>query len=479
MKWRNGSLRRRLVIWLLIPLLAISSLMLLEVRSNAIQSTNQAFDRALLSSALAIADRVVLIGGKIEVDVPYVALEMLTSSAEDRVFYQVSTAQEGFITGYEDLPPVPEALLPLREEPVFYDAVYNGETVRIGALSRYVASVRKATRFQVLVAETTGTRTLLSEDILASAAARQIVLIVIAAAIVWFGIGQGLKPLTRLEEALNRRSPTDLRPILHDVPVEVRHLVGAINQLFQRLENSLKTMQRFTADAAHQLRTPLAALRTQAELGLREEYPEKIHRIMETIATTTRQTSHLANQLLASARAAPEGLAGRSFDRIDLCDITRSVTGAKVPEALERGIDLGYEGVIEPVFIMGNATLIEELLKNLVQNALTYCPEGSSVTVRLDLEESRNRIKLTVEDNGPGIPAEHHADVFKRFYRIADGGQAEGCGLGLSIVKEIAARHETKVTLSQPTRHSGCVFSVIFPLASTSGTEPDTLGNIR
>lgn len=465
MKWRNGSLRRRLVIWLLIPLLVISSLMLLEVRSNAVHSTNQAFDRALLSSALAIADRVVLIGGKIEVDVPYVALEMLTSAAEDRVFYQVSTGQGEFITGYEDLPPVPEHLQPLREEPVFYDAVYNGEQVRIGALSRYVASVRKATRFQVLVAETMGTRTSLSEDILASAAARQIVLIVIAAIIVWFGIGQGLKPLSRLEEALNRRSPTDLRPILHDVPIEVRHLVGAINQLFQRLENSLKTMQRFTADAAHQLRTPLAALRTQAELGQREQDPEKIRQIMETIASSTRQTSHLANQLLASARAAPEGLAGRPFDEIDLCDISRSVTSSKVPAALERGIDLGYEGLTEPTMIMGDATLIEELLKNLVHNALTYCPDGSAVTVRLDKEPSGKRVKLTVEDNGPGIPVEHHKDVFKRFYRINDTGQEEGCGLGLSIVKEIALRHETKVKLSQPKEHSGCIFGISFALA--------------
>lgn len=465
MKWRNRSLRRRLVISLLIPLLVVSSLMLLEVRSNAVNSTNQAFDRALLSSALAIADRVVLIGGKIEVDVPYVALEMLTSAAEDRVFYQVSTAQGEFITGYEDLPPVPEKFLPLREEPVFYDAVYNGETVRIGALSRYVASVRKATRFHVLVAETMGTRTRLSEDILASAAARQILLIVIAAMIVWFGIGQGLKPLARLEEALNRRSPSDLRPILHDVPIEVRHLVGAINQLFGRLENSLKTMQRFTADAAHQLRTPLAALRTQAELGQREKDPEKIHQIMDTIAASTRQTSHLANQLLASARAAPEGLAGRPFDKIDLCEITRAVTGSKVPVAIERGIDLGYEGITDPAWIMGDATLIEELLKNLVHNALTYCPSGSAVTVRLELNTAKNKVTLTVEDNGPGIPVEHRKDVFKRFYRINDAGYDEGCGLGLSIVKEIAARHETKVKLTQPKEHSGCIFSISFGMA--------------
>lgn len=464
MKWRNGSLRRRLVIWLLVPLLVISSLMLLEVRSNAVRSTNQAFDRALLSSALAIADRVVLIGGQIEVDVPYVALEMLTSAAEDRVFYQVSTGQGAFITGYEDLPPVPEKLRPLREEPVFYDAVYNGENVRIGALSRYVASARKATRFQVLVAETMGTRLSLSEDIIASAAARQIALIAIAAVIVWFGIGQGLKPLTRLEEALNRRSPTDLRPILHDVPTEVRHLVGAINHLFQRLENSLKTMQRFTADAAHQLRTPLAALRTQAELGQREQDPQKIRQIMETIAASTRQTSHLANQLLASARAAPEGLAGRPFEKIDLCEITRAVTGSKVPVALERGIDLGYEGLTDPTFIKGDATLIEELLKNLVHNALCYCPDGSAVTVRLDREITAHdqHVVLTVEDNGPGIPVEHHKDVFKRFYRMNGIGQEEGCGLGLSIVKEIAIRHDTTIKLTQPDDHSGCVFSVRF-----------------
>lgn len=465
MKWRNASLRRRLLIWLLIPLLLISSLMLFEVRSNAVHSANQAFDRALLSSALAIADRVVLIGGQIEVDVPYVALEMLTSSAQDRVFYQVSTAQGEFITGYEELPPVPEELMPLLEEPVFYDAEYNGERVRIGALSRYVASARMATRFHVLVAETTGTRESLSEDILARAAVRQFGLILIAALIVWFGIGQGLKPLARLEEALNRRSPSDLRPILHDVPTEVRHLVGAINHLLKRLENTLSTMQRFTADAAHQLRTPLAALRTQAELGLREKDPEKLHDVMEKLAALTRQTSHLANQLLASARSAPEGLAGRPFVRIDLGEITRGVTGSKVPEALERGIDLGYEGLDGVAPIMGDATLIEELLKNLIHNALTYCPEGSSVTVRLTPETGNTSfVKLVVEDDGPGIPLEHRKHVFERFYRVSDSGE-DGCGLGLSIVREIALRHDTRIRLDEPEDHSGAIFSVRFRLA--------------
>ena len=148
-----------------------------------------------------------------------------------------------------------------------------------------------------------------------------------------------------------------------------------------------------------------------------------------------------------------------------MCEITRAVTGSKVPVAIERGIDLGYEGITEPTLIMGDATLIEELLKNLVHNALTYCPDGSAVTVRLDQEKSGNHVKLTVEDNGPGIPVEHHKDVFKRFYRIAETGQEEGCGLGLSIVKEIAARHETKIKLDRPKNHSGCVFSVSFKLA--------------
>ncbi|MFH1804436.1 MAG: sensor histidine kinase [Pseudomonadota bacterium] len=462
MKWRNASLRRRLLIWLLIPLLAVSSLLLFEARSNAVHATNQAFDRALMSSALAIADRVVLIGGRIEVDVPYVALEMLTSSSQDRVFYQVGAATGEFITGYDDLPAVPDNLLPLGDEPVFYDAVYKGEDVRIGALSRYVASARMATRFQVLVAETTGTRENLSQDLLARAAVRQSALIVIAALIVWFGVQKGLKPLARLEEALNRRSSSDLRPILHDAPTEVKHLVGAINHLLLRLENALSTMQRFTANAAHQLRTPLAALRTQAELGLRETDPDVLRQTLEKLAAATRQTSHLANQLLTSARAAPEGLAGQPFRPVDLGDITRSVTGAKVPLAIERGIDLGYDGVPGEVMIMGDATLIEELLKNLLHNALTYCPAGSNVTVYL--RPGNGHVDLVVEDDGPGIALEHRKQVFERFYR-GPGSTSDGCGLGLSIVREIALRHGSKINLDQPEDHSGAVFSVRFELA--------------
>ncbi|NQV99813.1 MAG: sensor histidine kinase [Rhodospirillales bacterium] len=462
MKWHNKSLRRRLAFWLIMPLGAVSALMLMEVRSSARNAANQAYDRVLLGSALAIAERVVVEGNEILVDVPYVALEMLTSAAQDRVFYSVSGPDNKFITGYADLPPIPAGLARQSDQPVFYDDHYKGADIRVGAVSSYVSSPRLSARVTIKVAETIEAREALIDEMLASAALRQGLLIAIAGLIFWIGLGWGLRPLINLEQAINRRNPKDLRPILHEVPYEARNLVGSINHLMARLGSSIDAMQRFTANAAHQLRTPLAAIQAQAELAQGETDPQEMQKTLAHLRQSTIQTSRLVNQLLSLARATPDASNGVS-DVIDLNGLCIETTQLMVPDALAKDIDLGMDSPAGALTVLGDNGLIEELLRNLIHNALSYCPAGSHVTVRLYGEYPW--VILEVEDNGPGILQADRKRVFERFYRIPGSANTSGCGLGLPIVREIIRRHGGDAVILTGANDRGARVRVTFPAA--------------
>ncbi|WP_020593405.1 sensor histidine kinase [Kiloniella laminariae] len=461
MSWQRKSLRRRLLLWLLGALALISTLMLLDVRASAHKAANKAYDRVLLGSALAIAERVVIVGDELEVDVPYVALEMLTSAAQDRVFYQVSGPGNTFITGYNDLPPLPGDADLSSEAPVFFDALYRGDKIRVGVLSRHLSSPRLSARYRVMVAETLEARNLLIREMVTGALIRQIIMILVAGIVLWIGISWGLKPLQRLEAALNRRTPHDLRPIEHEVPREVRHLIEAINDLMHRLGASLDAMQRFTSNAAHQLRTPLAAIQTQAELAIDETEPDERRKRLEHLSRSTKQTSRLVNQLLSLARA-HQGKQNFLDSEIDLNELSKEVTTGLVPQAVSLNIDLGFEGLEAACKIRGNQDLVMEALKNLLDNALRYCPPGTAVTVRL--EKLDKAVLLVVEDNGAGIPEGERNRVFERFYR-SPGQDDEGCGLGLPIVKEIMEQHGGQVECVGREQGQGASFRLLFPQA--------------
>ena len=459
MNWRNRSLRRRLVVWLLTPLFVIFAAMLAESYSSVGRSADKAYDRSLLGSALAIAERVVAIDGQLEVDLPYVALEMLTSTAQDRVFYKVTGPNDGFITGYRDLPPPPSGLA-MDDQPVFHDVIYRGEEVRVVTLSRSIVDRNLSGRFLVQVAETVSGRELLTREILTGAAARQLLLIAAAGLITWFGIGRAFKPLNRLQQAIRRRSPSDLRPLRQDVPKEVRHLVEAINQLMDRLKVNIETMQRFIADASHQLRTPLAALQTQTEAALRDRDPDSLRRALLRLNASTRRTSRLANQLLAIAQVSPEPGARPPREPLDLAGLAAEVTRDWVPAALERKIDLGFEAPEAPAMVLGQSVLLGEALKNLIDNALRHAPDGGHVTVRV--VGAGPCVNLEVEDDGPGVPLDQQARVLERFYRVP-GDKSEGCGLGLAIVKEIAENHGARITLAAGRDDRGLLVRISFP----------------
>jgi two-component system sensor histidine kinase TctE len=278
-----------------------------------------------------------------------------------------------------------------------------------------------------------------------------------AVALFWFSIGRGLAPLDRLREEIAARSPRDLRPVPeHGKPVEVMPLIGALNRLLSRLNAAIESQQRFIANAAHQLRTPLAGLKTHAELARRQPSTVELKSLLDMIAGETERTSHLVNQLLTLARAEPGETAGRQ--PVNLHELIGRDVRTWVQRAVNKNIDLGFE--LEDAWVLGEPLLLRELFANLLDNALAYTQIGGSVTVRT--AGRQDETILEVEDNGPGIPEAEREKVFERFYRIAATG-GEGCGLGLSIVAEIAERHGGRVELTAPPGGQGTLMRAVFP----------------
>jgi two-component system sensor histidine kinase TctE len=246
------------------------------------------------------------------------------------------------------------------------------------------------------------------------------------------------------------------------VPREAQPLVDAINGLLARLGSALAAHRRFVANAAHQLRTPLAGLHTQAELALRETEPGAVRRSLEQLHQAAGRAAHLVSQLMALARLEPRSGRPLQGELLDLNGLARAATSRWVPQALARGIDLGFEASPTPVRLLGDRLLLEELLGNLIDNAVRYTPAGGQATVRV---ENGSSAVLSVEDNGPGIPEAERPQMLERFERGSSAGQSEGSGLGLAIVREIASTHGADVRLEAGRDGSGTCVRITFPAA--------------
>ena len=306
------------------------------------------------------------------------------------------------------------------------------------------------------------------------------VILPLAVLLVWLALVRGIKPLNQLEERIRARKPDDLSPLDDtSVPLEVVPLVSSVNGLLTRLKDSIATQKRFLADAAHQLKTPLAGLRMQADLAQREgAQADELKQSLKQIGRASMRATHTVNQLLALARAEGVTIARQSCD---MARLTMEVVRDSVPRAMEKRIDLGYDGA-QPgavgVLVDGNPTLIKELVRNLVDNAINYTPSSAEkpgvITARVLADPFGQVLVLQVEDSGPGIPASEQDLVFQPFYRVL-GNEADGSGLGLPIVLEIARQHGATVTLEdanpgQPT--PGARFTVRFPAGTLPAAPP-------
>jgi two-component system sensor histidine kinase TctE len=293
--------------------------------------------------------------------------------------------------------------------------------------------------------------------------------------LVWLALTRGLAPLTALQARIRRRRPEDRSPIdARGAPEEIAPLVESFNDLLARLSASIQVQKRFIADAAHQMKTPLAGLRTQSELALRETDPAELRRSLRHIAAASERAARLINQLLALARAEHRGAESPAFEAVDLAGLTREALREWVPQAIERQIDLGMDVKAEEAQVFGAPMMLREMLGNLIDNALRYTPAGGTVTARV-LRDG-DAVVLEVEDTGPGIPKAERSRVFDRFYRVL-GTHVEGSGLGLAIVREIVEQHEAQVSIHTPERSEdpalpGAIIRVRFPLTPYAEPPP-------
>ncbi|MEW5904914.1 MAG: ATP-binding protein [Pseudomonadota bacterium] len=422
------------------------SLYLLWIASTAvgyfatINYANQPYDLVLLQRANEIASELKLNGGPLRLDITPVLPDGSDPGMPDRVVYTVTDSEGHKLAGNGD------TLRPLsyrrdRSGPLFS----NGE--REGQKTRMVSLVFDTPRgiLQLHVSETTRQRQALIRGILANIVIPQLLLTLIALAVVWYGLKQGFRPLDRLREEVLARPRDDLSQLdASRAPSEVRPLIDAVNDLLARLKQVMAAQQRFVADAAHQLRTPFAGLKTQAELALRTDDTEHKQHALRHILISTKHGTRLVNQLLALARNEPAGVGTDRFTRLDLRQLAQECTVSWVQMALEKGVDLGYEGCDRPLPLLCDAPGLGEMLNNLIDNAVRYTPAGGHITVSTAREGQQ--AVLCVEDDGPGIPPQHRAHVFERFYRILGSGQS-GSGLGLAIVAEVARRHGGQINL--------------------------------
>ncbi|MDY0977025.1 sensor histidine kinase N-terminal domain-containing protein [Massilia sp. CFBP9012] len=448
-----GSLRQQLLRWLILPLVALVAANAVSLYRDALEAADVAYDRSLLSSTRALAERVTVRDGKVVANVPYVALDSFETDTLGRIYYKVTGLDGETVSGYGDLPPVPANVPRSDLYPAlvrFYHATYNGEPVRIAALLQpvYDDSMRGIALIQV--GETLDARNALSRDILLNTLWRQALLVLAVAALVWFAVRLVLRPLMRLKNEVETRPLSDLSTIDQAlVHKEVRPLVAAMNGTMARMQDLIASQRRFIADASHQLRTPLAVLKTQAALALRENDPAAMRAIVASIAGTTDSAIHLANRLLVLARI-EHGGGSEQAQPVALEAIARQVGLELALPAVQKGIDLALEAETDAdTTVVGQELLLHELVANLVDNAIRYTPAGGSVLLWVGRRD--DRVVLAVSDSGPGIVEAEIDKVVMPFYRAQSTLEANpgGTGLGLAIVRDVASLHGATLALGR------------------------------
>jgi two-component system, OmpR family, sensor histidine kinase TctE len=461
------SLRTQIALWLLWPLLGLLAFDAWLTYQRAIDAAHAAFDRPLASSLKSMREGVRLNQGRVEADLPYLALEMLESNVGGKVYYLIREEGGRAVTGYADLP------LPRGENklftPYYYDAWYRGAKLRIAALRLPVRDVPAAqTRIVwVMVGETIEAREALASQLLIGSLLHEGLLVALALGIVWLGVTRGLRPLNRLSTRVAARTENDPAPLdTAGMPGEVAPLVAAINEYIARTQRMQVVRRRFFADAAHQLKTPLAAVQAGVELALRPEESERAYAHLRRADGAVRQAARIVQQLLSLSRLESDGGYALQRKPAALHEIARSITLDWSPVARAQGVDLGFECEAHAQ-VSVCADLFGELIGNLIDNAIRYSGNGAGngavVTVRISRDG--DHAQLEVIDNGPGIATHERDAVFERFYRSAATQSVEGTGLGLSIVREIARVHHARVELADAPG-SGLIVRVTLPLCA-------------
>jgi two-component system sensor histidine kinase TctE len=444
-----GSIRLRLLKWLIVPVLLLNLAGVALNYAIAWIPAQIAFDQSLSDAATMLGARVGERDGRLVLDLPQMAEYALRDDDLDRVYFSVRDGQGRLVAGDLELP-----VLPARAAAPATDGVVNGEAVRMVAQPVLVGQQQGL----VTVAKTLRKRGQARAAILRAMLPLAALFTLASVGFVWFSVSGGLSPLNRVRTDIQARSSDDLSPIASaEVPLEVKPVVHAFNGLLERVREGAQAQQDFLANVAHQLRTPLAGLRTQIELLSAQECKPEAASSLAMMRDSTERMIRQVNQLLSFARAEPGPLRKTHMEPLALDQLLEESIQHFVEQALRKDIDLGFD--LQPTMVQGDRFLLRDLVDNLVDNAIRYTPPKGTVTVSCFPHLDGGM--LTVEDSGPGIAPAKRSAVFKRFQRL--DSKTTGSGLGLAIVRDIAVAHGASVAIDTPANGQGALFSVYFP----------------
>ncbi|MEM8974660.1 MAG: sensor histidine kinase, partial [Pseudomonadota bacterium] len=420
---------------------------------DALETGQKLYDKTLFAIALAISRRVTASGGDL---VAEDMLEVVTEYLGDQVFYKVSTTDGSVVTGYASGPAVPKDLKIAPGRPSFFDGSFQGDVVRAAIYRELVSDDETQGWVTIKIWQTTRERTAFAQRVALQSLAMMLAIIGAAGFVIWFGVNRGLRPLVDLVDAVELRSPDDLSSIRRRVPQEVTSLVKSMNNLFGQLREAFAARDVLIANAAHQLRNPIAAILSQAEVAAAASDPEEIRRRAKDVVKAARQTSRLTQQLLSMEKARGRG----EKSVFDLSKLTEDVARQHAPAAMRKGGNFSFSEAPSAMPIKGDETMVREAIDNLIDNAVKYgLRDGGAIKVSV-AQSGHGKAIVQVEDDGPGIAPTQSDKIFDRFYRL-DDSQADGCGLGLAIVSEVAIAHGGDVTHSNGTTTQ---FSLTLPL---------------
>lgn len=460
---QNGSsLRRGLVRRLVTALAAIGVLGVIAAYPLGKKYAALVYDRELFDNVATLAQQVDSSHGALRVNLSAAGQKWLLGDQGVDVRYRVIDLRDGkVVAGNGSLGPWARGVIGAGE-PNFRDVAVGNARYRV-AYTRHIVDPDDIPVL-VEVGETLAKREAVSREIVAGMVLLIGTMLGAAVVLIWQGVANELAPLHALEEAAASRSSKNLAPLdASGAPAEVRGLIGAINRMMARLGEAIESQRSFTANAAHQLRTPLAGVRLQAQMALKQEAPEAVRLNLQEIEASTMRATHVLEQLLTLSKAESRELL-KNGGRVDLADVALRVIERYLPQAIKKEIDLGYEGLQSDAVVHGSEILLSELLGNLIDNSIRYGRAGGRVTVMT--ARASDSIVLSVADDGPGFPAEERPRVFQRFFRT-DSSAGGGAGLGLAIVKEIAERYAAKLSL-ETVEGQGSRFVVSFPLEASS-----------
>ncbi|MBN7122955.1 histidine kinase [Erwinia billingiae] len=470
---RPVSLRRQLLLWLGLPLILLWGLSVYTHYASAIQAATQAYDRSLLASARTVAERLRVKNDHLEVDVPWVVLDSFERNMNDQLFYQVISPEGKTLSGYDDIPPLPAGTPRSVNYPAlvhFYDATYRNQPIRVAALWQPISDARLQGMALILVAETLTSREEFAGKLLKTALLSQGALVLMTLLLAAWMLKKVLRPLRRLSSLMLRRDPGDLTPLPAVLPwAEMQPLILSVNRYIERLRQMMARQQRFSADASHQLRTPLTILKTQVAVALKSDRPESWKESLEGMRVTLDETILLTDRLLQLSRLRAHQTSELPSKSVDLAELAKEACLSHYAQARAKQIDLGYEGQ-ESCLVRGDALLLSELCANLIDNAIKYTPVAGTVTVSVRGGE------LQIEDSGKGIAVDERQQAMQPFNRLEGAASVGGAGLGLALVKDIADWHGTHAELRGSPALGGLQVSLLFsvqdrPLVLSSNAE--------